>query len=95
MENQETPEWLTENADGSVDIKLSKPVDIDGVEVGTLRMREPTVQDQLTIQRMKGDDAAKDVAMMSNLCEVAPAVIQQLTLRSYKRVQEAYMGFTE
>lgn len=78
-----------------VDIELSKPLDIDGTSVATLRMREPTVQDQLTASEMKGSAAQQEITMIANLCEVAPDDIKRLTLRDYRKLQDAYMGFTE
>lgn len=39
----------TEVQTGYVDIELSRPVEIDGTKVTTLRMREPLVSDQLEV----------------------------------------------
>lgn len=79
---------------GYVDIELSRPIEIDGVQVTTLRMREPTVADQLLLDEMKGSDATKEVALVANLCEVTPDDIKRLTLRDYRKVQKAFSGFT-
>lgn len=75
------------------DIKLSKPIKIDGADVKTLRMREPTVADQLAMDKMGGGDAEKEVAMLAMLCMVAPTDLHQLTLRDYKKVQGEFLGF--
>jgi len=79
---------------GYVDIELSRPIEIDGAQVTTLRMREPTVADQLILEDMKGSDAAKEVALVANLCEVTPDDIKRLTLRDYRKVEKAFSGFT-
>lgn len=79
---------------GYVDIELSRPIEIDGVQVTTLRMREPTVADQLILEDMKGSDATKEVTLVANLCEVTPDDIKRLTLRDYRKVQKAFSGFT-
>lgn len=79
---------------GYVDIELSRPMEIDGAQVTALRMREPTVADQLILEDMKGSDAAKEVALVANLCEVTPDDIKRLTLRDYRKVQKAFSGFT-
>lgn len=79
---------------GYVDIELSRPIEIDGVPVTTLRMREPTVADQLLLDEMKGSDATKEVTLVANLCEVTPDDIKRLTLRDYRKVQKAFSGFT-
>lgn len=78
---------------GSVDIQLTKAINIDGVETKTLRMREPTVADQLAMQ---GDTAAQqELSMVANLCQMAPADLHQLSLRDYKKVQAALSAFID
>lgn len=79
--------------EGFVDVELSRPLNISGAEVKALRMREPTVADQLVSEEMKGTDSAKEIAMLSNLCEVSPDDIKRLTLKDYKKVQAAFLGF--
>lgn len=76
-----------------VDIVLAKPIDIDGAKVSTLRMREPTVSDQLVADEMRGSDAAKEINTLANLCQVSPDDVKKLTLRDYKKLQTAFMGF--
>lgn len=88
-------DWLKQNDDGSVDVTLRKPLDIFGAKVGFLRMREPTVDDQIAASAIKGSDAEKEVALISNLCSIVPSDLRTLTLRDYRRVQEAFVGFTE
>lgn len=79
---------------GFVDIELSRPLQIDGANVSALRMREPTVADQLAMEEMKGTDGAKEIGMFANLCEVSPDDIKKLTLKDYKKVQATFLGFT-
>lgn len=79
---------------GYVDIELSRPIEIDGAQVTALRMREPTVADQLLLDEMKGSDATKEVTLVANLCEVTQDDIKRLTLRDYRKVQKAFSGFT-
>jgi len=78
---------------GYVDVELSRPMSIDGAQVKALRMREPTVADQLASEEMKGSDSAKEIAMLANLCEVTPDDIKRLTLKDYKKLQGAFLGF--
>lgn len=78
---------------GYVDVELSRPMAIDGAQVKALRMREPTVADQLASEEMKGSDSAKEIAMLANLCEVSPDDIKRLTLKDYKKLQAAFLGF--
>lgn len=76
-----------------VDIKLSSPLTIAGAQVKVLRMREPTVADQLAGEEAKGSDSTKEIAMFANLCELAPDDIKRLTLRDYKKLQAAFVDF--
>lgn len=89
----EKPEWLKELDDGSLEITLAKPLDVDGTKVAALVMREPTVADQLAASEAKGSDAAREITMFANLCEMSPADIQGMSLRNYGRVQKAFMDF--
>lgn len=75
------------------DIQLSKPITLDGAKVSALRMREPTVKDQLAAQKVQGGDEEKEIAFIANLCQVNPADLHQLTLKDYKKVQAAFVDF--
>lgn len=86
------PEWLAEG-EGFTDVSLNRPLEIDGAKVSVIRMREPTVADQLASENAKGSDSAKEIAMLANLCEVAPDDIKRLPLKDYKRLQTAFLGF--
>ena len=89
-----TPDYLTYDAAGHCDITLERPVTLSsGIEQSVMRMREPTVNDQILQEDMQGNDAIKEVTTMAHLCEVAPDDIRRLPLRSYRRLQEAYQGF--
>ena len=70
-----------------------RPLMIDGVEVKSLEMREPTVGDQLAVDKL-GSAAEKEIAMFANLCEVAPEVLHGLKLKQYGKLQDAYADFT-
>lgn len=84
---------MAEKDTGHIDVALSRPMVIDGAQVKALRMREPTVADQLASEEMKGSDSAKEIAMLANLCEVSPDDIKRLTLKDYKKLQAAFLGF--
>jgi hypothetical protein len=84
--------YLTENADDSVTVQLRRPLTVAGVDMPSLTMREPTVADQLSVAK-KATDAEREVALLANICEVAPADIGRLTMRDYGRLQEAYRDF--
>lgn len=80
---------------GHVDIPLVSGLTIDGAKTMTLRMREPTVADQLATDNAQGGDAAKEMAMMANLLMITPEDIKALTLRDYKKVQTAFLAFID
>lgn len=84
---------MSEKKSDTVDIALSKPITIDGAKVSALRMREPTVADQLAMDKAGGTDADKELSMIANLCQVAPADLHQLTLRDYRKVSKAFTDF--
>lgn len=87
-------DYLKKNSDGSITVTLEKGVKVDGATIKALTMREPTVEDQLTAQEATKSAGRAEVAVIANLCEVAPNDIARLTLRDYGRVQEAYGDFT-
>ena len=70
-----------------------RPITIDGTEVKSLEMREPTVGDQLAVDKLSSA-AEKEVAMFANLCEIAPATLHGLSIKQYGKLQDAYADFT-
>jgi hypothetical protein len=92
MSKEKTPSWLKYNEDGSADITLSRPREIDGVKTAAVRMREPLVEDQTATDHLE-TDSARERAMLANLCMVSPGAIQKLPLSEYKRLQTAFLGF--
>ena len=89
------PDFLKVNADGSVDITLSRQADIAGTKTSVIRMREPTVGDQEVAAEMSGSDAAREITTFANLCGLAPDDLRKLPLREYKRLQAAYISFID
>ena len=88
-------DYLRENPDGSVTITLARGVTVDGASIKVLQMREPTVGDQIAAQAGKADPARHEVALIANLCSIAPSDVEALTMRDYRRVQAALMGFLD
>lgn len=81
--------------EGRVSIRLQTPIEIDGVRVTVIQMREPTVGDQLLVEEMKGSDALREVMLFANLCQWTPEDIRKLSLRDYGEVQKAFAGFID
>jgi len=74
-------------------IELNTPVTSAGVEIKELKMREPKVRDMLAAEKAGKGAAVQEIAMFAALCEVEPAVIEELSMKDYKKVQEAYQDF--
>lgn len=87
------PEDFVEYGDGYANIELSRGIDVGGVNVKKLRMREPTVRDQTALDKMKGSDLENEIATFANLCEMDEKQILALPVRDYRRLTAAYMGF--
>ena len=82
------PDYLAEG-DGHIDITLRRPIDIDGTKVRSLRMREPSLNDQLVFEATKGTDAYKEASLIANLCDITVDQAKTLKLHDWKRAQEA------
>ncbi|PID95841.1 MAG: hypothetical protein CSA85_00305 [Alphaproteobacteria bacterium] len=94
MSEKSKQRWIAENTDGSVTVKFDdRPLKIDGTEVKSLQMREPTVDDQLIASKASSDAAEGEIALIANLCEVAPETVREFTMRQYRRLQAALSGF--
>ncbi len=87
-------DYIKTNDDGSVTVTLASGIDMQGARVKVVTMREPTVADQIAAQEIKGTSAAQEVALIANLAQITPDEVKGMTLRDYRRVQEALVGFT-
>lgn len=92
---EKKPDWLKYNDDSSADVTLSKPMDLAGVKVSSVRMREPTVADQETASERSGSDATREIMTFADLCQLAPDDVRKLPVRDYRRLQVAYLGFID
>jgi len=61
--------------------------------ITNITMRRPKVRDMLASDKAKGSDAEKEIALFTNLCEVAPVDIESLDMVDYQALQKAYQGF--
>ena len=77
-------------------ISLRHPIDVGGAKVSAVAMRRPLVGDFRAARRSAGPGASPadvEIALFSNLCEIAPAEWDAMDLGDYYEVQEAYQGF--
>lgn len=77
----------------SINIELGEPVVVAGVKTSTISMRAPKVRDMLVMEKLGGSDAEKEIRLVASLCDLEPAVIEDMTLADYGRLQQAYRGF--
>lgn len=99
MENQDTttpatPAYLV-ISDGSVQITFAGTPTLNGAPVASVTMREPTVRDQLAMEKASGVPAERELAMMASLLQVSPVDLQGLTLRNYRRIQDGFATFLD
>lgn len=74
-------------------IELDYPIQVNGVEVKTLKLRRPKVRDQLAVEKSGGSNAEKEIRLFANLTEMPPETLEELDIRDYGKLQEAYQGF--
>lgn len=75
-------------------IDLHYEYEMDGAPVTRLTMRPPRVRDVRDAQRGGGAGAQLEIRLFANLCEVTEGFIEELHMRDYFAVQEAYEVFT-
>jgi len=76
-----------------IDVQFSREVIIADAKQKSVRMREPTVGDQLAAMKVKGSDVEQEIAMIANLCMASPDEIKGLPMREYKKLQAALLVF--
>ena len=81
--------------EGEIAVTLNTGVNIDGAKVNVLTMREPTVQDTLAMDNIKGSSSDKEIGYFANLCQISPDDIKGMTQRDYGRLQKAYENFID
>ena len=83
-------------AEGKKTITLTHPIEVGGAQVSQIAMRRPLVGDFRAAQRSAGPGAPAadvEIALFSNLCEIAPAEWDKMDLGDYYGVQEEYQDF--
>lgn len=74
-------------------ITLDFPVIIDGQETKEVFLRQPTVQDYRIMEKAGGSVIEKELAMFSNLLSIAPADLDKISGKDYKKITAAYQDF--
>lgn len=73
---------MTEHNDfdrrAEVEITLDYPVKVGGADYTSLKMRRPKTKDSLAAAKARGSDAERGILLFARLCNVEPAVIEEL-----------------
>ncbi|NHN77686.1 phage tail assembly protein [Azotobacter chroococcum] len=84
------PAWLI-LSDSSATILLAKPAEFNGVKVDRVTLREPTIRDLRTAEKVHPNDKeAQEFHLFASLAECSPDDFEGLTLRNYNRIQGGY-----
>ncbi|PLV11242.1 phage tail assembly protein [Pseudomonas guariconensis] len=93
--SKKIPAWMTLQAD-RVTVKLTKPSEVNGVEVDTLTLRAPTVRDVRNAQNTaSSDDDQRELNLFASLCEVGVKDLEGLVLKDYNRLQAGYFRLVQ
>ncbi|WP_342627579.1 phage tail assembly protein [Nguyenibacter vanlangensis] len=91
-------DYCTVNPDGSVTVALSKTYTFDGAQREKITLREPTVRDQKLFPAGASQKATADAEgkLFAHLADgVTPAQVDDLTIRDYGRLQDAFGFFLD
>ena len=72
-------------------VHLSSPLILNGIQCDRVTLREPTLGDQIEIEKLALNPLARTKFMLARLIECAPDELQQLTLRDLDRLEKAYL----
>ena len=76
-------------------IPLRHPVTQGGAVYAELKMRRPKKRDDMAVRRAESDPKEQECRLFANLCEVAPDVIDELSLADYLRVQKVFRAMIQ
>jgi phage protein D len=84
------PVWLSVTAENAV-VSLSRPSEINGVQVDKLTLRSPTVREVRAADRAAGgDDEQRELVLFADLAGAAIADLEGLKVVDYNRLQAGY-----
>ncbi|MDR6926892.1 hypothetical protein J2Y56_002939 [Pseudomonas sp. BE134] len=88
--DKKLPGWLAINTDSAL-IALSRPSEVNGVKVDTLRLRAPLVREVRAADRAAGDDdELRELQLFASLAEAGLKDLEGLKVVDYRRLQAAY-----
>jgi hypothetical protein len=84
------PTWLSVTAENAV-VSLSRPSEVNGVQVDKLTLRSPTVREVRAADRAAGgDDEQRELVLFADLAGAAIADLEGLKVVDYNRLQAGY-----
>lgn len=76
-----------------VKIDLKHPVEVQGQTVASVTMRRPKVRDLLAAEKATQGESEREVWLIACLCEVAPAVIEELFVADFIQLKNQCHDF--
>jgi len=84
------PSWLSVTAENAV-VSLSRPSEVNGVQIDQLTLRSPTVREVRAADRAAGgDDEQRELVLFAELAGAAIADLEGLKVVDYNRLQAGY-----
>jgi hypothetical protein len=84
------PTWLSVTAENAV-VSLSRPSEVNGVQIDKLTLRSPTVREVRAADRAAGgDDEQRELVLFAELAGAAIADLEGLKVVDYNRLQAGY-----
>lgn len=84
------PTWLSVTAENAV-VSLSRPSEVNGVQIDKLTLRSPTVREVRAADRAAGgDDEQRELVLFADLAGAAIADLEGLKVVDYNRLQAGY-----
>lgn len=74
-------------------IKFSREYQFNGEWTDELKMREPTIQDEIIAQETAPNEKMIQLQMFANLCDISLDELKQLSSKDGMKVAKAYEDF--
>lgn len=76
-----------------ITVTLSQPHEFRGQAISEIAMRKPKVRDLRQMDETKGGNVSKVIALVANLGEVEPELLEDLPALEFERINEALAPF--
>lgn len=79
----------------NVTVTLSKAINVEGVEVQELTLREPTVKDLQVYDKAGGSELNKTLAMVEQLADIPRPAINALAAKDFFKLSKVIEDFLD